>query len=109
VVRIRIVLTDVPLLQERQCIHVRPPCVVVEDVCIALVIDVWSGEELDRSSNDSGDEENEEDEGEEHHGAREEFPLRNVDDFDDDEDYSQCADRDAVGHYPVVFVSTVLC
>jgi hypothetical protein len=35
--------------------------------------------------------------------------LRNVDDFDDDEDYSQCADRDAVGHYPVVFVSTVLC
>lgn len=99
------ILTDIPLLQECQCIHVRPIHVVVEDVCIALVVDVGSGEKLYRGSDDSGDEKDEEDEGEEHHSAWEEFPLRDEDDLDNDEDYGQSANCDAVGHYPVKGIS----
>ena len=34
--------------------------------------------------------------------------MGNEDNFDDDEDYGQCADRDAVGHDPVKFVSTMV-
>lgn len=82
----RRVLTDISLLQKCQCIHVRPIHVVIEDVCIALVVDVGSGEKLYRGSDDSGDEKDEEDEGEEHHSAWEEFPLRDEDDLDDNED-----------------------
>lgn len=58
------ILTDVPLLQKRQCIHIRPTCVIVEDVCIALVVDVWSGEELYGGSDYPGNEEDKEDKGE---------------------------------------------
>lgn len=97
----RVLLTDIPLLQESQRIQIRAARITVEDVGVALIVDIGAGEELDGGSNDAGDEEHEEDEGEQHHDAREEFALRNVHDFNHDEDDGQGSDRDAVRHYPM--------
>ena len=102
------ILTDVPLLQKRQCLQSWSTCVIIEDECVTLVVDIWSGEELNRGSDYSGDEEDEEDKGQQHHGDWEQSSLRNEDDFDNDEDYSQCADCDTVGHDPKEFVSTIV-
>jgi len=95
------VLTNIPLLQKRQRIQIRSARAVPKHIRIALVIDIRAREELYRGSDYACDKEHEEDEGEEHHGAGEELPLRNVDDFDDDEYYGERADGDAVGHDPV--------
>lgn len=93
--------TNIPLLQECKRICIWPANVVVEDICVALVVDVRPGEELYRCSDDAGDEEHEQDEGEQHHGAWEKLALRNVDDFDDDENYGKRADCDSIRHDPV--------
>jgi hypothetical protein len=93
-------LADIPLLQKRQRIPTRPLRIAVEDVLIAQVVDIGAGKELYRSTDYACDEEHEQDKGEHHHGAWEQFPLRNVDDFDDDEEYGDGANGNAVGHYP---------
>lgn len=66
-----------------------------------MVVDIGSSEELYRSSNDAGEEEDEQDEGKQHHDARKELPLRNVDDFDNDEDDSKSAYCDTIWHDPI--------
>lgn len=94
------VRTDIPLLQERKRIRIWPAAVVIEHVRVALVVDVRASEELYCRANDAGNEEHKQDEGEQHHGGGEKLALRDVYDFDNDEYYGECADRDAVGHDP---------
>lgn len=52
-------LTDIPLLQKRQCVHIRSVAIVVKHICIALIIDVRAGEELYRRADEPCDEEHE--------------------------------------------------
>jgi len=93
-------LTDIPLLQKCQRFDIRSTDAIVEYISIALVVDVWTGKELDRSTDDAGDEEDEQNEGEQHHDARKQFALCDVDDFNDDKDYRESADSHAIRHYP---------
>lgn len=88
------------MLQERQCVCVWSTAVVVENVRVTLVVDVWPSEELYRGADYTGNEEDEQDEGEQHHGAWEQFALRNVDDLDNDEDYGERANCYTVWHDP---------
>ena len=72
-----------------------------------MIVDVGSGKELYRGSDDAGDEEDKQDEGKQHHDARKELALRNVDDLDDDEDDGEGAYCDTIWHDPVSLVSAV--
>lgn len=54
-----IALTDVSLLQKCKRVPGRPTAVIIEDIRIALIVDVWAGKELYRGANDTGDEEDE--------------------------------------------------
>jgi hypothetical protein len=96
-----VVLTDVLLLQPRQSIHVRSALLHAPDVCIALVVDIGTTEELHGRSNDACYEEDEEDKTKEEHDAREKPSLRNEDEHDEDEDYSNDTDGYAVGKNPI--------
>lgn len=94
-------LTDIPLLQKRQRIRIWTTTIIPKHIRIALIIDIRAREKLYRGADYACDEEDEEDEGEQHHGAWEEFALCDEGDFDEDEDYGQRADCDAVGHDPI--------
>ena len=98
--RVGWIRTDVPLLQKRKRVRIRPADVIIENIRVALIVDVRPSEKLDRSTDDAGDEQDKQDEGEQHHGAREKLALGDVDDFDDDEYYGERADCYAVGHDP---------
>ena len=93
-------LTDIPLLQEGKRVPVRPIDVIIEHICVALIVDVWTRKELYRGADDAGDEEDEQDEGEQHHGSGEELALCDVDDLNDDEYQGERAYCDAVWHDP---------
>jgi hypothetical protein len=84
--------TDIPLLQKRQRVRIRPRYIIAEHIRIALIINVWPCEELDRGANNAGDEKHEQDEREQHHSSGEQLALRDEGDFDDDEDYGERAD-----------------
>lgn len=94
------ILTNVPLLQKRQRIRIRPTHIIPKHIRITLVVDIRARKELYRRSDYARDEEDEEYKGEQHHGAWEQFSLRDEGDFDDDEYYGEGADGNAVGHDP---------
>jgi hypothetical protein len=93
-------LTDILLLQIRQCISIWPLIRTVEYIRITLIIDIRSRKQLYRRADDACDEEHKQDKREEHHGAWDKATLRDEDDFNDDEEDGEGADCNAVGHNP---------
>lgn len=96
-------LTNIPLLQKRKRVAIGPRTRrrrSIEDKLIAQIVDVGPRKELQGGADDADDEEDEQDEGEEKHEPREQLALRNVGDFDQDEENGERANGDAKGHDP---------